>query len=141
MVACKEASTPATSAIVITPDSEEPLNPEQRSQYRRHVGKFQWEAPVGPDCAVTIKELARDLNEPTVASLRRLKHLLRYSKGTLHDTILLQPKLFIDPSGKRDFIIVIPADANSAGCSKTRKSTSGVSIELLGVPVHFASKT
>ena len=63
------------------------------------------------------------------------------SKGTLHYKILLQPKLFIDPSGKHDFIFAIPVNAIWAGCSKTRKSTSSVLTLFLGAPVHFSSKT
>jgi hypothetical protein len=62
LIGCKETSTPATSTTVITQDSEESLNPEQHSQYRRIVGKLQWEALVRPDCAFSIKELARYLN-------------------------------------------------------------------------------
>ena len=72
--------------------------------------EFQWEAPVRPDCAFTIQELARYLNEPTVASFRRIKHLLRCIKGTLHYKILLKPKLFMDPSGKHEFFAVILVD-------------------------------
>ena len=52
----------------------------------------------------------------------------------------LQPKL-IDPSGTHEFITVIPMDANWAGWSKTRKTTSGALIKILSVPVHFISNT
>ena len=54
---------------------------------------------------------------------------------------MLKPKLFIDHSGKHEFIIVIQVDANWAGCSKTRKSTAAVLLGFLSVPVHFISKT
>ena len=97
MTACKEAPTPATTTTTtLTVDSEEPLDLEHNSLYRSVVGKLQWEAPVRPGCAFAVTELARGLNIPTIASFRRLKHLLRRIKGKLHYTILLQPKLFID---------------------------------------------
>ena len=54
-------------------------------------------------------------------------------------TYCLKPKLFIDPSGQHEFIIVIPVDANWAGCSKTRKSISRVLIKFLGVLFHCIS--
>ena len=34
---CKKSVIPATSTIVLTPDSEEPLNSDQHAQYRRYV--------------------------------------------------------------------------------------------------------
>ena len=70
MTDCKEASTPLAMTTTLTTDSE--------YLYRSVVGQRQWEAPVRPDGAFTINELARDLNQPTDASFRNLKHLLRY---------------------------------------------------------------
>ena len=80
MTYCKEASTPTVMTTTLNTDSEEPLDSDLHSQYRIVVGQRQWEAPVRPDCAFTMKELARGLNEPTLASFRKLKHLLRYIK-------------------------------------------------------------
>ena len=69
---CNETSTPATLTTAVTADSEEPRDSGQHSQYRRVVGQLQWEAPVRPDCAFTIKECARYLHGTTVALFRRL---------------------------------------------------------------------
>ena len=55
MTYCREATTPELATFTMTTDSEEPLGAEQHSQYRRVVGKVQWEAPVRLDCAFTIK--------------------------------------------------------------------------------------
>ena len=36
------------------------------------------------------KELARDLQQPTQQSLRKVKHLLRYLRGTQHYKMILR---------------------------------------------------
>ena len=131
MTDCKEASTPSAMTTTLTTDSE--------YLYRSVVGQRQWEAPVRPDGAFTINELTRDLNQPTVASFRNLKHLLRYKNE--HFTIRFYCNQSSSSIPQGELIIVIPVDANWAGCTKTRKSTSGVLMEFLGVPVHFISKT
>ena len=70
----------------LTTDSEELLDSDRHSQYRSVVGQRQWEAPVRPECAFTIKELARNFNEPTVASFRKVKTSLAIYKNE-HFTI------------------------------------------------------
>lgn len=37
---------------------------------------------VRPDCSYAVKELSRDVKGPTIESLSKLKHLLRYLSGT-----------------------------------------------------------
>ena len=94
-----------------------------------------------PDAAFAIKELSSDLNAPTESSIRKLKHLMRYLKGTMRYKLLLQPSITLDPLAPHDATLTIPSDANWAGCPNTRKSTSGVLVEFLGVPIHFISRT
>ena len=67
MTECKEASTPTVMTTTLTTASGESLDSNQHSQYRIVVGQRQWEAPVRPDCAFTIKEPSRNVNEPAVA--------------------------------------------------------------------------
>ena len=109
MTDCKEASTPSAMTMTLTTDSE--------YLYRSVVGQRQWEAPVRPDGAFTINELTRDLNQPTVASFRNLKHLLRYKNE--HFTIRFYCNQSSSSIPQGELIIVIPVDANWAGCTKT----------------------
>jgi hypothetical protein len=43
--------------------------------------------------------------------------------------LYLDPNIFIDPTTKHDFNIVISTDANWGGCPRTRKSSSGVLVD------------
>ena len=61
---CKEANTPSPQQQIQSSDSEDAVDEARHSLYRRTVGKLQWEVPVRPDLAFTVKELARFLNAP-----------------------------------------------------------------------------
>jgi len=83
--------------------------------------------------------LARDLQAPTQHSLNKLKHLLRYLRGTQHYKQTVPPT--ITPQGISTFDLNVYADADWAGCPTTRKSTSGFTMTLLGATIHFGSRT
>ena len=67
------------------------LNVEQHKQYRRMVGKLQWLSHTRPDMAYATKELARGLQRPTVKHQKKLKHLIRYLKGTKRCKFCISP--------------------------------------------------
>ena len=75
------------------------------SLYRKCVGKLQWVVPLRPDIAFATKELARHLNEPNYENVGKLKHLLRYLRGTLHYKLRLQPRLTLDSTLSNDLEI------------------------------------
>ena len=90
-----ETSNPATTLGAtrtkeITED-EELLNVEQHKQYRRMVGKLQWLSHTRPGMAYATKELARGLQQPTVEHHKKLKHHIRYLKGTKHYKFCISP--------------------------------------------------
>jgi len=103
------------------------------------VGKLQWLTYTGPDISYATKELARDLQAPTQHSLNKLKHLLRYLRGTQHYKQTVHPT--ITPQGINTFDLNVYAAADWAGCPTTRKSTSGFTMTLLGATIHFGSRT
>ena len=141
MEKCKETNTPSPATSTPTADAEDLVDTDRHSLYRRTVGKLQWQVPVRPDMAFTVKELARKLNGPTESDFKQLKHLLRYLKGSLHYKLYLKPDLNLAPGEKHNFILPAYVDANWAGCVLTRKSSSGLHLEFLGAPIHFISKT
>ena len=91
-----------------------------------------------PDISYATKELARSLTEPTTADQQKLKHLLRYIKGTQHYKYYVRPTITATESVPDVGVYV---DSDWAGCSTTRKSTSGFVIKYMGATVHFGSRT
>ena len=137
---CNPATTPGTTTRKETVEDEELLNVEQHKQYRRMVGKLQWLSYTRPDMAYATKELARGLQQPTVKHQKKLKHLIRYLKGTKHYKFCISPTVQLrDDNMPLD--IVANTDSDWAGCHSTRKSTTGFAIQVLGTTVHFGSRT
>ena len=95
--------------------------------------------PLRPEIYYTTKELARNLQSPTMESMMRLRHLLRYLKGTLHYVLVLYARVQLHRDVPVELKIYV--DSDWAGCRTTRKSTSGCVIELLGCAVHAYSRT
>ena len=99
-----------------------------------------WATPVRPDISFAVKELSRSLQSPTQQNEKQLKHVLRYLKGSLQYTTCLQPprKRVVEASTieRQAF-----ADSDWAGCTKTRRSTSGASLCLWGVTLATCSRT
>ena len=118
----------------------QPLDPARHKLYRTAVGKLLWATPVRPDISFAVKELSRSLQSPTQQNEKQLKHVLRYLKGSLQYTTCLQPprKRVVEQAST----IEIQAFADSeAGCTKTRRSTSGASLCLWGVTLATSSRT
>ena len=76
-----------------TADQEQLLSAEEHAQYRRAVGKLQRMTYTRPDISYATKELARALQQPTTADQQKLKHLLRYIKGTKHYKQIIRPTM------------------------------------------------
>ena len=83
------------------------------------------------------KELARSLQQPTTADQQKLKHLLRYIKGTKHYKQIIRPTVKIPPRSLPDLNIYV--DSDWAGCKTTRKSTTGFVITFLGATINYGS--
>ena len=74
-----------------------------------------------PDWSYALQELGRDVKGPTLESLAKLKHFLRYLSGN---------KL------SQCFVV-----SDWAGCSKTRKSTSGSIVPVVDCDIIHSSRT
>ena len=133
----RPVNTPGTAAQKTTTD-ETALTPDEHKQDRRAVGKLQWMTYTRPDICYATKELARDLTAQTVHSKLKLKHLLRYLRGTRSLNYIVRPASM--PTLK-EIQIDVYTDADWAGCSATRKSTTGFVIQVAGNTVHFGSRT
>ncbi len=119
---------------------EEALMPEEHTLLRSIVGKLIWLLPIRSDIAYATKELSRCLVAPTNMDFAKLKHLGRYLVGTLNLMFVLRPTTML---GELPSIIVIYVyvDSDWAGCERTRKSTTGICLMVLGACLHCLSKT
>ena len=136
----KPAPAPGTSALkTATADHDQPLSTEEHAQYRRAVGKLQWMTYTRPDISYATKELARALQQPTTADQQKLKHLLRYIKGTKDYKQIIRPAVKLPAKAIPDINVYV--DSDWAGCPTTRKSTTGFIISLLGTTINYGSRT
>ena len=90
---CNPAPSPGVPHMKGTAEDEAPLDQEQHKKYRRLVGKTQWLAPTRPDISYGAKELARSLQAPTQLDNKKIKHMIRYLKGTRYSRHNLRPKI------------------------------------------------
>ena len=138
----KDAKPVATTGTVTinktVPDT--PLSPEEHKVYRTAVGKLLWLALVRGDIAYATKELSRDVTAPTMQSAAKCKHLLRYLIGTRMCVLRLRPSYQL-ANGNCAVDINVYVDTDWAGCSKTRKSTSGSTVNVLGCNVVSTART
>ena len=92
-----------------------------------------------PDISYATKELARALQQPTTADQQKLKHLLRYIKGTKDYKQIIRPTVKIPAKAIPDINVYV--DSDWAGCPTTRRSTTGFLITLLGTTINYGSRT
>ena len=76
---CKPLPTPSS---ITCSASCSPL-PENSHLYRRVFGALQYLNFTRPDISYAVNQACRSMHSPTIADWLRLKHLLRYLKGTV----------------------------------------------------------
>ena len=83
------------------------------------------------------------MSAPTLASLANLKRLLRYLAGTRDVGLMLKPTHVLPKpnSATVELELVTYCDSDWAGCTATRKSTTGTATQLLGCTIHHCSRT
>ena len=131
-------ASPAPGTKTASTDVEQPLTTEERKAYRRAVGKLQWMTYTRPDISYATKEPARSLTQPTTLDQQKLKHLLKYIKGTQHYRFYVRPTVR-EMDTTPDLTVFV--DSDWAGCATTRKSTSGFVIRFMGSTIHYGSRT
>ena len=125
------AAAPGTATLKQSTNDEAPLDKQEHADYRRAVGKLQWLTYTRPDISFATKELARDLQQPTQHSLRKLRHLLRYLCGTQQYKMIIRPTHTHTPQTTEPIDVNIYVEADWAGCPNTGKSTSGFIITII----------
>ena len=80
-----------------------------------------------------IKELTRELREPTKASMMRLRHVVRFLLGELNKGLVYEVRV------KHEVTAYV--DSDWAKCPKTRKSTGCVCLYVNGCLLYYIVKT
>ncbi|OLP82440.1 Retrovirus-related Pol polyprotein from transposon TNT 1-94 [Symbiodinium microadriaticum] len=132
------ATTGSVTIAKTVPDT--PLSPEEHSLYRTAVGKLLWLAQIRGDIAYVTKELSRDVTAPTMQSVAKLKLFLRNLIGTKTCVLRLRPSYQLS-DGNCSLGVNVYVDSDWAGCSKTRKSTSGSTLNVLGCNMASTART
>ena len=80
------------------------------------------------------------MTAPAMQSVAKLKRLLRYLIGTKMCVLRLRPSYQLS-DGNCSLDVNVYVDSDWAGCSKTRKSTSGSTVNILGCNMVSAART
>ncbi|KAD4982137.1 hypothetical protein E3N88_18808 [Mikania micrantha] len=127
---CKIISTPmATSPGICPDDNGEPID---QTLYRCMIGSLMYLTASRPDIMYATCVCARYQSAPKQSHLSFVKRILRYLKGT--------PVLGIWYPANKICKLVGFTDSDYAGCSLTRKSTSGGCQFFAGCLVSWQSK-
>ena len=113
------------------PDGESRL--ADRNMYQQIIGGLQYVANgTRPDFAFIVNALSRYNSAPTELHMTALKRVLRYLKGT--------QDLALNYSRGTTPALVAFSDADWAGDTETRKSTSGNVFLMCGAAVTWANR-
>ncbi|RVX04589.1 Retrovirus-related Pol polyprotein from transposon RE1 [Vitis vinifera] len=129
MMECTPINTPMALKSIITSFDEQPIDP---TQYRQLVGSLQYLTFTRPDIVHAVNKACQHFQAPTKADLRAVKRILRYLKGTMEHGIRFFKQSSLRLTGF--------CDADWAGCTNTRRSTSGYCIFLGANCISWSSK-
>lgn len=129
MMECTPINTPMALKSIITSFDEQPIDP---TQYRQLVGSLQYLTFTRPDIVHAVNKACQHFQAPTKADLRAIKRILRYLKGTMEHGIRFFKQSSLRLTGF--------CDADWAGCTNTRRSTSGYCIFLGANCISWSSK-
>lgn len=127
---CREVSTPMDPNQTVSnfTDSKNSNYP-----YREAIGSSMYlMVATRPDIAFAIGVVSRFMEQPTEAHVNAVKRIMRYIKGTVKYGIRFDAR-----AGK---VLIGSSDADYAGDTETRRSTSGRVIMFCGGAVSWGSE-
>ena len=133
---CKGVGTPGSkdNQAGCTEDLTKLLGSMEATKYRRAAARVNYMSLDRVDVSYASKETARGMANPTVGDVVNLKRVIRYLSTVPVFSIYYN---FQDPPTE----ITGYSDSDWAGCTRTRKSTSGGAIMLGKHLVHHYSST
>ena len=111
------------------------LDAKQSKLYRETVGALSRVTLVRPDIAFAVEQLRRSLSRPTENDEVQLRKVLGYLRGTHAYSTKLQPPRRSTRAKSLDLLAFA-----STSWTGARKSTFGVSLFLMGVPLAASSR-
>ena len=132
MTEAKAVSTPACIDVKLQKDDGSSKEVDAIN-YQSMVGSLLYAAvATHPDIAQAVGAVSKFSANPTVAHLTAVKRILRYLKGTIN--------LALRYDGLEDGTMVGYSDADWAGDTDDRHSTSGNLFMMSGGPINWISK-
>jgi hypothetical protein len=130
MTDCKPCSTPVDTQAKLSADLGDPV--ADPTAYRSLAGALQYLTFTRPDLTYAVQQVCLHMHDPRESHLAALKRLLRYVRGTVDLGLVLHRSSSAE--------LVVYTEADRAGCSDTRRSTSGYAVFLGGNLVSWSSK-
>ncbi|OMO89257.1 hypothetical protein CCACVL1_07965 [Corchorus capsularis] len=127
---CKPISTPMATKSGSSPNDDALYS--DAPFYRSIVGGLQYLTFTRPDICYSVNYLCQFMHQPTNLHFRLVKRLLRYVQGTIDYGIRLLRHQPLELCGF--------SDADWAGCSLTRRSTTGYCTYLGGNCISWSAK-
>ena len=131
----KRTGAKAVKAFEGEVGSEDKLGPSDATTYRAISARSNYLAQDRPDGSYASKELCREFGQPNGQSLVKLKRLGRYYAGK--PRLVFRYDFATEPAQH----VEVYCDTDFAGCSVTRRSTSGGCAMVNGALVKHWSKT
>jgi len=117
----KPTSTPGVpeeKKIEVSGEEEMKLDKKMAKRFRRAAARVNYMALDRVDLSFAAKDVSRGMANPSEADMIRLKRIIRYVKGRPRLTMLFKWQ-------ERPGCVRVYSDSDWAGCTKTRRSTSG----------------
>uniref|UniRef100_A0A803P6J4 Reverse transcriptase Ty1/copia-type domain-containing protein n=1 Tax=Cannabis sativa TaxID=3483 RepID=A0A803P6J4_CANSA len=130
MLDAKPQTTPMCANIKLSQTSGTPLTDPK--QYRSVIGAFQYVLMTRPDIAFAVNKLSQYLQHPTTDHWGACKRILRYLAGTSTTGLTFTAASSLQLQGY--------SDADWAGCSDDKKSTSGYCMFMGNNLISWCSK-
>lgn len=138
---CKGVSTPMDPGSQLSrkdsPSTPEEISEMKKVPYMNAVGALMYLAIASrPDIAFAVGKLARFNSNPGRVHWKAVQHLFRYLQRTIDLKLTYQP----DASSLSSEIMVAYSDSDFAGCTDTRRSTSGTLVKMGTGAISWSSK-
>lgn len=128
---CKPCSAPVDTNPKVSASNGAPVT--NSSEFHSLAGALQYLTFTRPDIAYAVQQVCLHMHDPREPHLAALKRILRYIRWTLY------LGLYLRPCSAQDSLVVY-SNTDWAGCSDTRKSTSGYAVFLGDNLISWSSK-
>jgi hypothetical protein len=132
-----ETSLPAKAGqVLVKGDEKDVMSDAMKTKYRSGVGKLRYLATWSrPDILNAVREVSRHLKTPTQIHYNAMKTIMEYCIATEGRGRKIAPLQKWDGTTEFEFVVSGKSDSTYNQCPETRRSVSGNTTEVNGVPV------